>query len=66
MGKVIPFPSPEERAERDNIMVQGSGAISFDECSELVHHFDATPGRCKCGKRFWNPPNDPEERDVPA
>jgi hypothetical protein len=67
MGKVIPFPDPEERAERDNIQVTGGGiSLYFDECTKLVHYFDTVPGRCKCGQKFWNPPNDPEERDVPA
>jgi hypothetical protein len=65
-AKIIPFPSSEEREQRDNIMVQGSGAINYDECSEMVHYFDMTPGRCHCGQKFWDPPNEPEDRDVPA
>lgn len=29
------------------------------ECTDDIHNFDAVPGRCRCGERYWDP-DDPD------
>jgi hypothetical protein len=50
VGELVQFPGPSIDPENAPMRSDGSRVT---KCYELVHVYEAVPGRCQCGANVW-------------